>query len=228
MIKRHISASVIILIAGIFMWSCQSPAGPDNQNPGTYENTIQVVIYSDPWHADIWVNGSPTGKRTHHWVDLKPGTHEIMLLKPAYEVWKTTITLKAEDIIGGSTSVHANLFGIRITVENPASDTIWIKGEDALITWDPPYISPVKESSDNKIVTVDAGTPYLPRVTIYLFEGSTEVMTIVHDVENTGSYSWTVDPSLEDGTDYQVRVLSSWETPRIAVIYGESEPFTIQ
>lgn len=224
--KKQMMAFIIISMAAISSWGCKSPTDPDNK-PRAAPKTLSVTIYSDPWHANIWINGYDTGYRTHMYVYLEYGTHEVMLLKPAYQVWKMKFNLTEEHVPHGRV-INAQLEGIHIKVEDPASNTIWIKGQEALITWDPEYIPPVEESDDNGRVTVEHGTPYLPRVKIYLFKGGTEVMTIVHDLENTGSYSWTVDPSLEDGNDYQVRVLSSWETPRIAEIYGKSEPFTIQ
>jgi len=63
----------------------------------------------------------------------------------------------------------------------------------------------------------------LSNVKIDLYKGSTLNQTIVSSTENDGSYLWTVDPSLEDGTDYKVRILSTSDSS----VYGESDAFEI-
>lgn len=69
---------------------------------------------------------------------------------------------------------------------------------------------------------------YLPYVKLYLYKGRSEILTIVSDLENNGSYTWTVDPSLVDGTDYKIRVNVSPENPNMKDIHGMSEKFTIR
>ena len=64
----------------------------------------------------------------------------------------------------------------------------------------------------------------LSNVKIDLYKGSTFNQTIVSSTENDGSYLWTVDPSLTDGTDYKVRISS----PDDSTVYGESDAFTIE
>lgn len=64
----------------------------------------------------------------------------------------------------------------------------------------------------------------LSDVKIDLYKGSTFNQTIVESTENDGSYTWTVDPSLEDGTNYKVRISSSSDS----TVYGESEEFEIR
>ena len=64
----------------------------------------------------------------------------------------------------------------------------------------------------------------LSNVKIDLYKGSTFNQTIVSSTENDGSYLWTVDPSLEDGTDYKVRISS----PDDSAVYGESDAFSIE
>jgi|GEM_PF-2459611 len=63
----------------------------------------------------------------------------------------------------------------------------------------------------------------LSNVKIDLYKGSTFNQTIVSSTENDGSYLWTVDPSLADGTDYKVRILSTSDSS----VYGESDAFEI-
>jgi hypothetical protein len=63
----------------------------------------------------------------------------------------------------------------------------------------------------------------LSNVKIDLYKGSAFNQTIVSSTENDGSYLWTVDPSLEDGTDYKVRILSTSDSS----VYGESDAFEI-
>ncbi len=64
----------------------------------------------------------------------------------------------------------------------------------------------------------------LSYVKIDLYKGGTLKQTIAESTENDGSYLWTVDPSLEDGTDYKVRISSTSDS----TVYGESEEFTIR
>jgi len=59
---------------------------------------------------------------------------------------------------------------------------------------------------------------------IELYKGSTFNQTIVSSTENDGSYMWTVNPSLEDGTDYKIRI----SNPNDSTSYGESDAFTIE
>ncbi|GAG40739.1 unnamed protein product, partial [marine sediment metagenome] len=64
----------------------------------------------------------------------------------------------------------------------------------------------------------------LSYVKIDLYKGSYFNQTIVSSTENDGSYTWTeVDTSLEDGTDYQIRI----SNPNDSTSYGESEEFEI-
>ena len=63
----------------------------------------------------------------------------------------------------------------------------------------------------------------LSNVKIDLYKGGTFNQTIVSSTENDGSYLWTVDPSLADGTDYKVRILSTSDSS----VYGESDAFEI-
>ena len=69
---------------------------------------------------------------------------------------------------------------------------------------------------------------YLPMVSIDLYKGDMLVRSIAADIENAGSFSWIVDPALEDGTDYRVRVNAAPETPEIQKTYGDSAIFTIR
>jgi len=64
----------------------------------------------------------------------------------------------------------------------------------------------------------------LSNVKIDLYKGSAFNQTIVSSTENDGSYTWTVDSSLEDGTDYKVRISSTSDSS----VYGESDAFTIE
>jgi len=63
----------------------------------------------------------------------------------------------------------------------------------------------------------------LSYVKIDLYKGDTFNQTIVSSTENDGSYTWTVDSSLEDGTDYTIRIYD----PNYSTSYGESEEFEI-
>jgi len=64
----------------------------------------------------------------------------------------------------------------------------------------------------------------ITNVKIDLYKGGTFKQTIVASTANSGSYTWTVDSSLTDGTDYKVRISCAGE----AGAYGESAAFKIE
>ena len=63
----------------------------------------------------------------------------------------------------------------------------------------------------------------LSNVKIDLYKGGYFNQTIVSSTANDGSYMWTVDSSLSDGADYQIRI----SNPNDSTSYGESEEFEI-
>ena len=80
-------------------------------------------------------------------------------------------------------------------------------------------ISPqIFQSSKNTIVLS------LTNVKIELYKGGIFQETIESSTENDGTYTWTVNPALADGSDYKVRVSSVSEPG----IYDESDNFTIE
>ena len=64
----------------------------------------------------------------------------------------------------------------------------------------------------------------LTNVKIDLYKGGSFQETIESNTENDGTHTWTVNPSLEDGSDYKVRISSVSEPG----IYDESDEFTIE
>jgi len=92
-----------------------------------------------------------------------------------------------------------------ITVTKPLSSTIWTQGDSVDITW------------------TSQGT--ISNVKIDLYKGNTLNLAIVASTPNSGSYTWTSVPtSLEDGSDYQIRVSSASDSS----VYGESPEFKIE
>ncbi len=85
---------------------------------------------------------------------------------------------------------------------------------------------PVSPQISNDKFTPSGNTRVLglSNVKIELYKGATFKQNIAESTENDGSYLWTVDPSLEDGTDYKVRISS----PDDSTVYGESDEFTIE
>jgi len=75
----------------------------------------------------------------------------------------------------------------------------------------------LERSGDIKALT-------LTNVKIELYKGTNLVQTIASSTENDGSYSWTVDLSLLDGSDYKVRISCASDPG----VYGESNDFTIE
>jgi len=91
-----------------------------------------------------------------------------------------------------------------IIVTEPTISTVWTKGYSTNITWG------------------SKGT--INNVKIDLYKGTTPEATIVSSTENDGSYTWTVDPSLADGSDYKVKISSASDSE----VYGESDKFAIE
>jgi len=83
----------------------------------------------------------------------------------------------------------------------------------------------VPQISKNKFTpSGDIRALALSFVKIDLYKGSTFNQTIVSSTANDGSYMWTVDSSLGDGTDYKIRISSTSDS----TVYGESDAFTIE
>ena len=93
-----------------------------------------------------------------------------------------------------------------ITITEPTgSDTVWLTGYPADITW------------------ATYGT--ISDVKIDLYKGGTLNQTIVQSTPNNGSYTWTeVDTSLVNGMDYKIRITDSSDSS----IYGDSYNFWIE
>jgi len=87
----------------------------------------------------------------------------------------------------------------------------------------PFHYPPTQTSNSSRIVSPLT----LSNVKIQLYKGNTLRKTIVENTGSSGSsgsYQWQeVDPSLPDGTDYKIRVLSATD----ANVYGESDNFEI-
>jgi len=64
----------------------------------------------------------------------------------------------------------------------------------------------------------------LTNVKIELYKGTSLVQTIASGTENVGSYTWIVDSSLEDGSDYKVKISCA----SALEVYGESDAFTVE
>jgi len=64
----------------------------------------------------------------------------------------------------------------------------------------------------------------LTDVKIELYKGTSLVQTIASGTENVGSYTWIVDSSLEDGSDYKVKISCA----SALEVYGESDAFSIE
>ena len=102
-----------------------------------------------------------------------------------------------------------------------AEDTGNMKGKSIVGRVNIP-VSP-QISSDKFMPSGNIKALGLSYVKIELYKGGTLNQTIAASTENDGSYLWTVDPSLEDGTDYKVRISS----PDDSSVYGESDEFQI-
>ncbi len=93
----------------------------------------------------------------------------------------------------------------RFTVGVPAAGATLAIGASTTVTW-------------NSQVSIGG------YVDIYLYNASGIVQTIVANQANTGTYSWSMSPTLAAGAGYYVRVISRYN----AGIYGNSGTFTLQ
>lgn len=272
MFAKRLMAFPLLLIFMVSLWNCKNPHGPDYEDI-ELEGFGTLWIYSTPWHADIWLDGHNTGLRTHNYIDVSVGTHTVLILKPGYQDWETTVTVaRGEDV-----EIDAKLTSVNIIVTNPTAAATWIKGQEVTITWEVmnPSTSSVSTGNvfnrsnssknfsskdveninqkernlrnmnknlyrgrdnipiDNRIYSQKTSSErkrtikYLPHVKIYLYKEDSEVLTIINQLENEWSYTWIVDPSLVDGTDYKIRINVWPENPNMIFIYGESDEFTI-
>ncbi|MFW6140560.1 MAG: hypothetical protein ACOC5S_04315 [Acidobacteriota bacterium] len=53
MMKNKSLISIIAFIFIVSLWSCQSPAGPENP----IKESVELWVISSPWHAFIWLDG---------------------------------------------------------------------------------------------------------------------------------------------------------------------------
>jgi len=168
--------------------------------------------------------GSLRGARTNVYLEgIKTGPHTIMLRKEGYRDWEESIVVIAKETIW----VWAKLMTHTITVTSPTSGTVWIKGQEVEITWEVDGSSTLSGDTKSQLNSSQSQREIkvITYIKIELYKGESLVLDIVPATENTGSFTWTVDSQLGDGSDYKVRVgiTSAW-----AEEYGESGEFTIR
>ncbi len=88
----------------------------------------------------------------------------------------------------------------------PTASTVWNAGQSYQIQWQP----------DTVILGKSAN--------IFLFKGAVQLKSIAAAAPNSGSFSYSVDPKLESGSDYRIRIAGSLDSLRA----GYSAAFTIQ
>ena len=230
MFAKRLTAIFLFLIFMASFWSCESPASPDLENLENQE-LGNLFIWSEPALAEIYLDGSPTGKRTNTYIrSVKAGEHTIKIRTEGFKDWEQIVIVKAglepenETYVGALLEIHS------IAVTSPTWDTIWIKGQEAEIRWEVDDSQIL--SSQARTLTDNAKILYITELNIELYKADILMLTIALETENDGSYTWTVDPNLEDGSDYKVRVgvtLSCYYPPewRMVTIYGESDEFTM-
>lgn len=100
---------------------------------------------------------------------------------------------------------YSNEFAIEtrfLTVTAPTKNDVWYQGEEYLITWE----------------SINAGSC----VSIQLFEGSSQLLTIESNTSNDGSYLWEIPWDVPYRTSLKVRIKST----SIDTVYNTSESFT--
>jgi hypothetical protein len=94
--------------------------------------------------------------------------------------------------------------GKSITVTEPTVITVWTKGTSANINW--------------------TFTGTITDVKIELYRGGTLSLTIDPSTANTGSYTWTVNPSLPNAKNYKVKIICV----SVPEVFDESDNFEIK
>jgi hypothetical protein len=102
-----------------------------------------------------------------------------------------------------------------ISIISPTASTIWTKGEMAEIRWQ--ITEGAAGEAQGNLLGID-------KVKIDLYRGTDLVMPVVGETDaGAGRYSWPVPASLEDGTDYKIRISSTADDR----IFRNSQAFRI-
>jgi hypothetical protein len=128
------------------------------------------------------------------WTCASSGTY-FMRITPYYSGTTGAYSLK---VVKFDSSTAASF-------SNPVSTTAWSTGSAYSITW----------SADTAL--------FSNYVTLSLYKGALNLLTIASDVSNAGTYSWTVPAGYLTGTDYRIKI-SNYSN---SSIYAYSQPFTV-
>jgi hypothetical protein len=187
------------------------------------------ITVTKPTSSTYWakgysgeVNWTSTGNISYVKIDLYKGTVFKQAITTStsnngsYTWWTVSSTLESgtdykvrvSDYNSAAVYGESAQFEIgppSITVTEPTASTVWVKGKSGAMTW--------------------TWKGNISSVKIELYKGTTFKQTITTWASNSGSYTWTtVDSTLEDGTDYKVRVSDQ----NNATVYGESAQFAIK
>ncbi|MBA7613639.1 hypothetical protein ES703_20893 [subsurface metagenome] len=176
------------------IWTKGASANITWTSTGTISD-VQIDLYKAGAFQET-IESTTANDGTHTWTQVNP----ILADGSDYKVRISSVSEPGIYDESDAFTIEAK----SITVTGPTSTTIWTKGASANITW--------------------TSTGTISDVKIELYKGGIFQETIEPSTENDGTYTWTVNTSLADGSDYKVRISSVSEPG----IYYESDNFTIE
>jgi hypothetical protein len=98
----------------------------------TRPKTGSLQVDSTPGGAAVYLDGTSTGQTTSCTLaDLDPGSHSIKLVLDGYLDYTQSVNVEK----GKTATLSATLTPHTITVSNPNSNSVWIKGRNVTIDW---------------------------------------------------------------------------------------------
>jgi len=187
--------------------ACTTP--PTSPEPEEEGGILQ--INSSPSGAEIWLNGSNTGKVTNAVLtNVSPGTHTLKLIREGYQDYEQKVTVSPRTTV----QVNAVLSGYKITITSPTSSSLWVAQKKGTIRWS---TSPVLAEAGEAVRRQG-----LTNVQLDLYEDSGWKMGIISSTPNSGQYEWTIPKEVGGGREYRVRVSIPGQSN-----HADSEAFSI-
>ncbi|GAB1348181.1 hypothetical protein MASR1M107_03920 [Ignavibacteriales bacterium] len=116
---RKILFTIFTLSTILFLTGCDNKDNPLNPDSG------KVFITSTPTLADIYVNGSSSGKKTGDTLSLSAGTYSITLKKTLYKDTTFSVTVLANQTVSKSVALTEASFTVTST---PAGAKVYLNG----------------------------------------------------------------------------------------------------
>lgn len=116
---RKLLFTIFTLSTILFLTGCDNKDNPLNPDTG------KVFITSTPTSADIYVNGSSSGKKTGDTLSLNAGTYNITLKKTLYKDTTFSVTVLANQTVSKNVTLSEASFQVNST---PAGAKIYLNG----------------------------------------------------------------------------------------------------